>query len=491
MKRIILICMVVALIFAVAGCTEPQSTVAEASSTAPVETSIAPEMSEPAPEPEPKPEPAWESLDDLLASHEWTTEAGTTDRVDEIVVASMLDCTEVSEGILEQAIEFIASNYHDFFVDAETMENLMYCGSLLDSAYNSQDGMLDYAKLGMDTLQAIKYVYRGIEEVDDEATVSNLSQVKESLVTLEMDGTSRTMNAAFEFCEDAAVSNVIVERHPDTETVVITIELTEFVDEADFAIKVAEYAKRTVDICDEYGVAATGVEVTAPLENDSWFPDEIKWKSYRMISDEMPNSEMLFGAVYDDRINESFYQVPYDGVAAVFSSEEYAKAVRAAAVVWHGGGTYKIGADIEAGEYIVKNTSSGRSTYIAIKTDSSDSLDSILSNENFDGYYFVTLSDGQYFEVSRGDFALANTVEIEFDCTALDEGLYRVGVDIPAGEYKCIASDPDRYGYYCVYSSNSGKFPISSNDLFDGSSYVTVYDGQYLYVNRATASLVS
>ncbi|HIY04280.1 MAG TPA: hypothetical protein H9733_04900 [Candidatus Anaerotignum merdipullorum] len=40
------------------------------------------------------------------------------------------------------------------------------------------------AELGMDAVQTVKYVYRGAEAVEDEATKLNLEQVNESLTAL-------------------------------------------------------------------------------------------------------------------------------------------------------------------------------------------------------------------------------------------------------------------------------------------------------------------
>lgn len=186
MKRIILICTVAALIFAVAGCTESQSTVPESSQAAPVETAIISEVSDTAPDPGPKlePEPEWESLDDLLGSHEWTAEAGTSGRVDEIIMAASADAAAVTDDILAEAQNRIAEKYPDFFADEKTMEQLMFCGRLLEKACSEDGSLRSNATLGMNTVQAIKYVYRGAETVEDEATRINLEEVGEALKSL-------------------------------------------------------------------------------------------------------------------------------------------------------------------------------------------------------------------------------------------------------------------------------------------------------------------
>ena len=66
----------------------------------------------------------------------------------------------------------------------------------------------------------------------------------------------------------------------------------------------------------------------------------------------------------------------------------------------------------------------------------------------------------------------------------LSGGMYKVGVDIEAGEYKVT---PDGSGYYEVDSSSAGTLDvIVANENFSSDVYVTVADGQYLKLSGAT-----
>ena len=68
----------------------------------------------------------------------------------------------------------------------------------------------------------------------------------------------------------------------------------------------------------------------------------------------------------------------------------------------------------------------------------------------------------------------------------LSGGMYKVGVDIDAGEYKVT---PDGNGYYEVDSSSAGTLDaIVANENFSSDVYVTVSDGQYLKLSGATLS---
>ena len=70
----------------------------------------------------------------------------------------------------------------------------------------------------------------------------------------------------------------------------------------------------------------------------------------------------------------------------------------------------------------------------------------------------------------------------------IGEGIYKVGTDIPAGEYRVTAGASG--GYWAVTESLDADGEIVGNDAFNGSTYVTVYDGQYLELSNCAAELV-
>lgn len=58
-------------------------------------------------------------------------------------------------------------------------------------------------------------------------------------------------------------------------------------------------------------------------------------------------------------------------------------------------GMHKVGTDIPAGEYLI--IPSGMA-YFQVSSDSTGTLDSIISNDNHTGTRYVTVEDGQYLE---------------------------------------------------------------------------------------------
>ena len=138
--------------------------------------------------------PVQETTNDnvMVATTETTTELTTTQvtqttsaqsntsaKVDEIARQAKADAQSVDEAKTNEAIAYIRNNYPNYFVDNETMEKTMYYGYLLEYAY--KDTNITYAELGMDAYQAVKYVYRNVESVEDNATQENLKQISEGL----------------------------------------------------------------------------------------------------------------------------------------------------------------------------------------------------------------------------------------------------------------------------------------------------------------------
>ena len=151
-------------------------------------------------------------------------------------------------------------------------------------------------------------------------------------------------------------------------------------------------------------------------------------------------------------------------------------------ISWKNSGTYKVGVDISEGEYYVKCTS--YSCYVQLSSDSSGSFESIIANDNISTHTYITVREGEYLTVTGGKFALSSQIdpaEPSSDGT-YGEGMYKVGKDIPAGEYKIVASN----NCYIEVSSNSNHtfHSIVTNDNIEvgTSTYITVTEGQYLTV---------
>lgn len=151
--------------------------------------------------------------------------------------------------------------------------------------------------------------------------------------------------------------------------------------------------------------------------------------------------------------------------------------------IWLKGGTYKVGTDIEAGEYLIVATS--WNCYVEVDKDSSGTFDSIVSNENTSTHLYYTLIDGQYFKVQGGKFARVDDVApFEAVDGVYDEGMYLVGRDIPAGEYKITANESVCYIEVDKDSYNTFNSIVSNDIISIGeSTYITIKNGQYIKIS--------
>ncbi len=182
----------------------------------------------------------------------------------------------------------------------------------------------------------------------------------------------------------------------------------------------------------------------------------------------------------DNGTSSKTSQIATSEKSASKSDEKPKKEVEKQTDNWIKQGMYKVGVDITAGEYIIQ---ADGNCYYSVSSDSSGSLDSIVANGNTSTHAYITVKDGQYIEVKRGKM-IESSKQPAF--TAVDgkysQGVYKVGKDIPAGEYKVVAKGN---GYYSVSKDSSGSLSsIISNDNFEGEKYITISDGQYLVLNR-------
>ena len=108
-------------------------------------------------------------------------EENTSSMVDAIAEAAKKEANYSSTGLTDESLDYISSNYPEYFTDNQVMEYTMFYGYYLEYAYADNGSGNTYANLGMDTYQAVKYVYRGTASVDDDDVQANLEQIAEAL----------------------------------------------------------------------------------------------------------------------------------------------------------------------------------------------------------------------------------------------------------------------------------------------------------------------
>lgn len=88
---------------------------------------------------------------------------------------------------------------------------------------------------------------------------------------------------------------------------------------------------------------------------------------------------------------------------------------------------------------------------------------------------------------SEKDYLLSLTDETEAPVlTAYAPGQYKVGVDIPAGEYILFSTDLNYNGYFFETRDSNGNDFVKS-DGFSYNAIITISEGNYLELSRAKA----
>lgn len=143
-------------------------------------------------------------------------------------------------------------------------------------------------------------------------------------------------------------------------------------------------------------------------------------------------------------------------------------------------GMYKVGKDISAGEYLITSNLGSYASYYEVTSDSTGNADSILSNDIFSGTRYITLENGQYIKIEDSTMISAKYAKIQKAKNGkFGNGMYKIGLEIPAGEYTIVSNSSN--AYYEVRNDSLGDVDgIVTNDFFSGNRYITVEEGQYL-----------
>lgn len=148
-------------------------------------------------------------------------------------------------------------------------------------------------------------------------------------------------------------------------------------------------------------------------------------------------------------------------------------------------GTYKVGSDIDPGEYLVFADSVG---YIENAKDSKGQVESIIFNANLTSgsHHYVTLNDGNYFKMQGAEmYPVDKAPNVKPDDGVYKDGMYKVGKDIDPGEYKVTLESG--MGYYEVVKNSAGGLNnIITNENVQADTYITVEDGQYIKIQGVT-----
>lgn len=117
-------------------------------------------------------------------------EENTTEMVDKLIRDGKAAAKEANKDDVAIALEYIKAHINNLFESNDVMEQTIYYGSLLEYYYavdnDPYKGFVSIeGEIGMDAVQAVKYVYRNVESPEDTATIENINQINENLEKLQ------------------------------------------------------------------------------------------------------------------------------------------------------------------------------------------------------------------------------------------------------------------------------------------------------------------
>ena len=113
--------------------------------------------------------------------------------------------------------------------------------------------------------------------------------------------------------------------------------------------------------------------------------------------------------------------------------------------------------------------------------------DSRLEGSSFENFGYFTVTEGTYLDVSGGRFTAAENAPIpQPEDGVYPAGMYRVGRDLPAGEY-LLTPNQDYSAHYEILDSSQGGYEHQLDSGWsDGELSFRVEEGQYLNLSFGT-----
>jgi len=144
-------------------------------------------------------------------------------------------------------------------------------------------------------------------------------------------------------------------------------------------------------------------------------------------------------------------------------------------------GMYIVGKEIPAGEYKAFSKSSTINGGISTYQNSKDGkLDRYITVRNF---AYITLKENTYVEVSNCYLIPVEKAKVyNGSKDRIEQGMYIVGKEIPAGEYKIFANEEKYSGGVSTYK-NSRDSSLDRYVSVNKYAYITIEDGTYVEVN--------
>ena len=181
---------------------------------------------------------------------------------------------------------------------------------------------------------------------------------------------------------------------------------------------------------------------------------------------------------------ESGYELYISGCKFINTASEHPKAVNGK----YAPGTYKIGRDIQKGEYIIKKAS-GAYGGLSFKKSVNPYVQNVASDfKMVDVSVYYTLSKDGYVHITGCELYDAASHDMaSIGCDGTTPAMYKVGKDIKAGTYT-ITPDGSGKSYYAVYKNSTDATDSAriAETRITKATNVAVSDGEYIWFYKAS-----
>jgi|GEM_PF-1315195 len=150
-----------------------------------------------------------------------------------------------------------------------------------------------------------------------------------------------------------------------------------------------------------------------------------------------------------------------------------------------------VGIDLDPGEYFIEADTQAYA-FLQLTRNHSNTSDSIITTKLIPTHAFITVNDGEHLLLERGTLIHSSEAVVPtFISGVLEDGMYRVGIDIPAGKY-WLEPTTAVAGYYQIASNSRGvASDLISSQNFSQGLEITLEEGQYLTLTRANSTLLT
>ena len=181
---------------------------------------------------------------------------------------------------------------------------------------------------------------------------------------------------------------------------------------------------------------------------------------------------------------ESGYELYISGCKFINTASEHPKAVNGK----YAPGTYKIGRDIQKGEYIIKKAS-GAYGGLSFKKSVDPYVQNVANDfKMVDVSVYYTLSKDGYVHITGCELYDAASHDMaSIGCDGTTPAMYKVGKDIKAGTYT-ITPDGSGKSYYAVYKNSTDATDSAriAETRITKATNVAVSDGEYIWFYKAS-----